>query len=233
MSDAAVSRCASGGDDRGFEEAAVIGGAFFKFIFEVAEISEFTEEVSEWSGRYRGLGVGGFRGVEGVYSFSLIDFFCAVIGDDTVEVESDAEFGVCGIVCGGARKDETCGVVLGEGFGDVSGVGGEEERDVVRRNVPEGRVSAGEGGADDSELVVLDGVKHAHTGIGVVAAEQDDFGGLTVGKNRVELEKSPDERKRDTGLQNIVLVGALIVAVGADSLFAEYGIGFIELKKST
>ena len=60
MNDAAVSRCASGGDDRGFEEAAVIWGAFFKFIFEVTEISEFTEEVSEWAGGDRGLGVGGF-----------------------------------------------------------------------------------------------------------------------------------------------------------------------------
>ena len=116
--------CAEGGDDaflcgRGagcddccFEVALVARFVLFAFVFQVAELGELCEEVGEGTGGVRNCGARFFGFVKAVDSGVLVDILRAVVGDDAVKVEGDAEFLVVLVVFRGAGEDLSGGISL-------------------------------------------------------------------------------------------------------------------------
>ena len=113
----------------------------------------------------------------------------------------------------------------------VGFVAGEEERDVVGVDVVDGVSVREERRARDIESVMVDAAEHAVSGVRVVVAEEDDLDGLGLGEEVVELEEAADERERDAGLEDAVLVVALVLAVGGKALAAVDLVGDVQAEE--
>ncbi|MNV22965.1 hypothetical protein D3C71_1139630 [compost metagenome] len=112
-------------------------------------------------------------------------------------------------------------------------VGGEEQIGTERFHIRPGRLTGGERRADDAQAVMLDGVEDAQAGIGRIARQQDHLHTRRfVRCALVEGQQLAHHRKRDAGLEHIVLVFALIRGVGFQAIAFEEGVPFFQVEQS-
>ena len=102
---------------------------------------------------------------------------------------------------------------------------------VEGRHIGIGILAAGERGARDVELVVLDRVHDAHARVGGVAGEKDHLDARLRRQERVEPEQLPHQRESDARSENLVLVLELVPVVGLHALFLEYAVRLLQVEQ--
>ena len=224
-------RAVARGDDGGSEKSVVVRIGAAAVLLHGVQAAELGEEVGEGAGAERDLRLRGLGFPELVDAAALEDLFGAVVGEHAVEVECHAELVVVHVVVELAVQHIACGEPAADGVAHVGFVAGEEERDVVGVDVVDGMAVGQERRARDVESVMVDAAEHAVSGVRVVVAEEDDLDRLGLGEEVVELEESPDERERDAGFEDGVLVFALVLAVGGKALAAVDLVGDIEAEE--
>ncbi len=92
-------------------------------------------------------------------------------------------------------------------------VGRQEQIGPERLHVWPGRLAGGEGGADDAQVVMLDGIEDAQAGIGRVARRQDDLHPrrFSAAGTLVERQQLAHHREGHARPEHIVLVLALVL----------------------
>ena len=218
-------------DDGGAQEPVVFRVGALAFLLHRMQAAELGEEVGERAGAERDARLAGFGFPELVDAAGLEDLFRAVVGEHAVEVEGHAELVVVFVVVELAVQHIARGESAPDGVAHVGLVAGEEERDVVGVDVVHGMSVGEERRARDVEAVMVDAAEHAVPGVRVVVAEEDDLDRLRVREEFVELQEPPDERERDAGLQDRVLVFALILPVGGKAFAAVDLVGDVQAEQ--
>ena len=95
---------------------------------------------------------------------------------------------------------------------------GQEQVDFKRVQVLGHRLTAGEGGAGYVQVVLVYGIGNPQTGVGRVSRNDDYLGTPHPGIDLVDAEHGLDERKTGTGLEDIVLMLELVLAISFQPL---------------
>ncbi len=111
-------------------------------------------------------------------------------------------------------------------------VGRQEQIGAERLHVRPGRLTCGEGRADDAQVVVLDRIEDAQAGVGRVAREQDHFHPRLFRRLAlVERQQLAHHREGHAGAQHIVFVLALVLGIGVDAFGLEQRMALFQIEQ--
>ncbi|MCY1514289.1 hypothetical protein D9M68_488200 [compost metagenome] len=151
-------------------------------------------------------------GLEGFEAAGLVDAFGMIGEEHRISVEGDTQL-VAGRPSRAAGQDGGGGKAALQGPAHVFGVGGQEQVATEGTQVGFRATPANEGRAGDAKAIVLDGIERAQAGVGAVARHQDDLH-PRLAELLVQAEQFLHQRIGITGLQHLVLVLDLVLAVG-------------------
>lgn len=130
-----VRRSTAGSHNSGFQKTFIGMIQLFPLIFQLPQMPQFAEKLAKWTGIDRRIGSGNLRVIKRLNAFLLKNLFRTVVGNDTIEVESDTKFRIRFIIQNRTRQNLSGRISLLHRINHISLISRKKKRNIVGRDV--------------------------------------------------------------------------------------------------